>query len=302
MSESMTQYAPIVLFVYNRLWHTQQTVEALQKNILAAESELFIYSDAPNNDDAKKSVNEVRDYIDLIDGFKKVTIIKRDANWGLARSIIDGVTKVVNDYGRIIVLEDDLVTSPYFLNYMNDALNLYENDSQVASIHGYIYPIRELPATFFIKGADCWGWATWENAWSCFERDGDLLLDKLKRKNMLAEFDYDKTIHYSKMLKDQIKGKNNSWAIRWYASVFLSDMLTLYPGWSYVYNIGNDASGTHCHKTQAYNCRLIESYPRLQRIKVSENLDAKEHMKRFFKSLKPSVFIRLKSMLKRVMT
>jgi GT2 family glycosyltransferase len=118
----MKKQAPIALFVYNRPWHTRQTVEALKKNELASESELFIYSDAPKNGKAKEKVKEVREYIKTIDGFKKVTIIERENNWGLADSIIDGVTKIVNEYGKIIVLEDDLVTSPYFLKFMNEAL------------------------------------------------------------------------------------------------------------------------------------------------------------------------------------
>ncbi len=298
---SSDHLAPIVLFVSNRPWHTQQTVEALKNNELAEKSELFIYADGAKNEQVSDSVSQVRRYIATIDGFKKITIIERDKNWGLADSIIDGVTAIINQYGRVIVLEDDLVTSRFFLRYMNEALNLYENDNQVASIHGYIYPISNLPETFFIKGADCWGWATWKNVWCYFESDGALLLDKLKKKNMLAEFDYDKTAHYSKMLKDQIKGKNNSWAIRWYASTFLRDMLTLYSGESYVYNIGNDSSGTHCGETQVYNTGLVKHYQTLQRIKVFENLDAKEQIKCFFKSLRPSAFIKLKSMLKRAM-
>ena len=114
--------APIVLFVYNRPDHTRQTVEALQKNELAIDSELFIYSDATKNENAEQKVNEVREYIKNINGFKKVTIVEREKNWGLANSIIDGVTKIVNEYGKIIVLEDDLVTSPYFLKFMNWAL------------------------------------------------------------------------------------------------------------------------------------------------------------------------------------
>ncbi|MEN6292732.1 MAG: hypothetical protein ABFD07_12055, partial [Methanobacterium sp.] len=111
--------APIVLFVYNRLWHTRQTVEALQKNELVADSELFIFSDAPKNESAIDNVTDVREYCNTITGFKKITIIERDNNWGLANSIIDGVTKIVNEDGRVIVLEDDLVTSPFFLMYMN---------------------------------------------------------------------------------------------------------------------------------------------------------------------------------------
>src|SRR5689334_19947926 len=114
--------APITLFVYNRPEHTRRTVEALLKNELAAESDLFIFSDAPKKPESDESVRMVRDYIHAITGFKSVTIIERDRNWGLADSIIDGVTSVVNQYGRIIVLEDDLVVSAHFLEYMNTAL------------------------------------------------------------------------------------------------------------------------------------------------------------------------------------
>ena len=135
--------APIVLFVYNRPWHTKQTVEALQKNELAKESELFIYCDEAKNEDAGKSVDEVREYIDKVDGFKKVTIIKREKNWGLADSIIDGVTKIVNEYGKIIVLEDDLVTSPYFLKFMNDGLEFYKDEKKVFGITGYAFPVKK---------------------------------------------------------------------------------------------------------------------------------------------------------------
>ena len=125
--------APIVLFVYNRPWHTQQTIEALQKNQLASESELFIYRDAAKAKQDQDKVQEVRDYVHLVDGFKKITIVERDKNWGLAKSIIDGVTAIVNQYGKIIVLEDDIVTSPHFLRYMNDALDFYQNEEAVVS-------------------------------------------------------------------------------------------------------------------------------------------------------------------------
>ena len=161
-----------MLFVYNRLNCTKRTLEALQKNELASKSELFIYSDAAKNENDLEKVAKVREYIKNIDGFKKIIIRKRKANTGLAGSIINGVTKIVNKYGKIIVLEDDLVTSRYFLRFMNEALEAYENEPRVASIHGYIYPINNLPEAFFIKGADCWGWATWNNKWSIFERDG----------------------------------------------------------------------------------------------------------------------------------
>ena len=148
---------PIILFVYNRPWHTRQTVKALQKNELAGRSDLFIFSDGPKDEQTEKAVQKVREYIHTIDGFQTVTIREREENWGLANSIIDGVTQIVNEYGRVIVLEDDLMTSPFFLRYMNDALNLYECEEKVISIHGYIYPLSEkLPSTFFLRGTDYW--------------------------------------------------------------------------------------------------------------------------------------------------
>ena len=237
--------APIALFVFNRLEHTRQTIDALQKNVLADQSDLIIFSDAPKTEAKYEAVREVREYIHQIDGFKTVTIVERPINLGLANSVIDGVTSVVNRYRRVIVLEDDMVTSIYFLQYMNDGLNQYEKNEDVASIHGYVYPIDGLPETFFLRGADCWGWATWKDKWAMFEPDGIRLLDELKRRNLTKRFDFNSTYFYSKMLADQISGKNNSWAVRWHASAFLNNKYTLYPGKSLVLNIGNDGSGTH---------------------------------------------------------
>ena len=290
--------APIALFIYNRPWHTQQTVEALQKNELANESELFIYSDAAKNEQASESVNAVREYIKTINGFKEITIILRDKNWGLADSIIDGVTKIVNEYGRIIVLEDDLVTSPYFLKFMNEGLTMYENEDKVASIHGYIYPIDNLPNTFFIKGADCWGWATWKRAWDIFESNGEKILDELKSRRLEKEADFNNSYGFTQMLKDQIKGKNNSWAVRWYMSAFLKDMLTLYPGKSYVQNIGNDDSGTHCCVSDIFRVELCTSN-NSNRLELVENSDSRKKMEIFFNSISGIFIQKLKTRMKR---
>ncbi len=290
--------APVVLFVYNRPWHTQQTVEALQKNELVKESELFVYSDEAKNENARKSVDEVREYINSIDGFKKVTVIKREKNWGLADSIIDGVTKIVNEFGKIIVLEDDLVTSPYFLKFMNDGLNIYKDKKNVASIHGYIYPIDNLPNTFFIKGADCWGWATWKNKWNIFEPDGQKLLDELISEKLEKEADFNGSYGFTKMLKQQIKGENNSWAIRWYISVFLKNMLTLYPGQSYVQNIGFGNEGTHCTtKTNIFKVKLNENYFSSE-IDIKEDLESRRKVEKFLFSLHTSLLQRIKNKVK----
>ena len=286
--------APIVLFVYNRLWHTQQTIEALQKNVLAKQSELYIYSDGANTEKIQKSVNEVRQYIDKIDGFKSVTIIKRIKNFGLAESIIDGVTTIVNQYGRIIVLEDDMVVSPYFLEYMNEALDQFVDDNRVISVHGYVYPVDiKLPEAFFLPGADCWGWATWRRGWALFNSDGQYLLYELVRRHLIQEFDYNGAYPFLNMLKDQIKGENDSWAIRWLASAFLANKLTLYPGRSLVNNIGNDSSGTHCGDSNSMDAKLSETKINLNNIEVEPSRIGREAFEIFFRQSQKRLLHRL---------
>lgn len=290
--------APIILFVYNRPWHTEQTIEALKKNELANESELFIFSDGPKNEKAVEKVTEVRNYIKKINGFKNVTVIEREKNFGLAVNIIDGVTSIVNRYGTVIVLEDDLVTSPYFLKFMNKSLDFYQNADNVACVHGYMYPIINLPDVFFVRGADCWGWATWKRAWDIFEPDGIKLLQELTKKNLKKEADFNNTAQYTKMLKDQIRGKNNSWAIRWYMSAFLNGMLCYYPGRSYVQNIGNDDSGTHCKLSRNYQVNLQSEFI-IQKIEPVENLEARKKMEIYFNSINNNLMDRILYKLKR---
>ncbi len=238
-------------------------------------------------------VKEVREYIRTITGFKSLRIVERETNLGLATSIISGVTEVVNQYGRIIVLEDDMVTSPFFLRYMNDALDLYENEEKVVSIHGYVYPIQGLQETFFIKGADCWGWATWKRGWDLFDADGEKLLNELKKAGLLKRFDFDGAYPYTKMLRDQIEGKNNSWAIRWYASALLHDKLTLYPGKSLVHNIGTDASGTHRDDCSNFTPRMSTTLPLLSSAcSPKEDVEAYIKFANFLNSTRKSIIRR----------
>ncbi|MDR0677960.1 MAG: glycosyltransferase, partial [Holosporaceae bacterium] len=173
----LSQLVPIVLFTHNRPRHTQQTIESLMKNDGASGSELFVFSDGGKNEEDWNKVQKVREYLKTVSGFKKIEIFESKYNKGLTNSIVDGVTEIINKYGKIIVLEDDMVTSKYFLRYMNDALELYEHDEAVACITGYVYPIENLPETFFIKTGDCWGWATWKDSWNHFEIDGEKLLN-----------------------------------------------------------------------------------------------------------------------------
>ncbi len=278
------ELAPIVLFVYNRPWHTQQTVETLQKNELSDRSDLFIYSDAPKDEQSEEAVQKVRKYIHTIDGFKTVTIRIGEKNLGLADSIIDGVSKVVNKYGRVIVLEDDLVTSPYFLRFMNDALNKYANNDNIASISGFIEPIVGLPENFFLEKGSSWGWATWEKTWNSFEKDANRLLFEINRSKKKKQFDLDGTFSFYSMLLNQIDGKIDSWAIRWYASNFINKKLHLMPGKSLVRNIGHDGSGTHCVKNSYYDMVLsLDHQVNLVTIDIVENTHAREMIISFYK-------------------
>ena len=269
---SQNELAPIALFVYRRLQHTRATVESLLQNPESQNSDLCIFCDAAKTADIVDEVAEVRKFVQEVSGFRSIKIVERKENFGLSRNIIGGVTEVLAKNGRVIVVEDDLVCSPIFLRFMNDGLDVYADDAAVASIHGYVYPVhRPLPETFFLRGADCWGWATWTRAWKCFRADGRELLADLERQSLLAEFDLEGAFAFAQMLRDQIAGKNDSWAIRWHASAFLAGMYTLYPGESLVQNIGNDASGTHCDQTSMFDVKLNSTRVSVSQISVGAN-------------------------------
>jgi hypothetical protein len=290
MSYVTTSLAPIVLFVYNRPWHTQQTVKALQRNVLAQESDLFIYCDAAKNDAARQSVYEVRSYVKSIDGFKKITIIERERNWGLAASIIDGVTKIVNQHGKIIVLEDDLVTSIYFLRYMNDALEYYESEPKVMHISGWNFPVDSsgLPETVFFRGSSCWGWATWKSSWRFFEKDAQKL-SNVFTKDDIYRFDYDGSAGMWSQVEANLKGLLNTWAIFWYASVFTRKGLCLHPAQSFVKNIGHDGSGVHCRSSSMYSSELADKTVTVFSDDLVEDPIFISEMKLFFKKNKISL-------------
>lgn len=293
--------APIALFVYNRLSHAQQTVAALQQNALATQSDLVIFSDAAKHPDGVPAINAVREWLLTITGFKSIHIIHQPHNVGLAQSIIQGVTQMVNAHGKVIVMEDDLVVSPYFLQYMNDALELYANVSKVASIHGYALPLNEaLPETYFMRGADCWGWATWQRAWEHFEADGKKLLQALKTQHLEKIFDFDHTQGNVQMLKDQIAGKNNSWAIRWHASAFLNEMVTLFPGKSLVQNIGMDNTGEHCVQSTMFDTNLSQTPIHLNTLPPLPNPQAYRAYVQFFKQNKRTLLKRIVNKIQRI--
>ncbi|WP_061243607.1 glycosyltransferase [Leptospira interrogans] len=300
--------APIALFVYNRPEHTKRTIDSLSNNDYAEQSELFVFCDGPKSNTNMDKIREVRSIVKQATGFKKVIVYEKENNVGLAKSIISGVTELVTKHGKIIVLEDDMITSKYFLTYLNHGLEYYENLNQVVSIHAYRLPFTaKTPETYFLRGADCWGWATWKRGWDLFEVDGQKLLDKLISEKLIYQFDMQGSYPYTQMLKDQIAGKNDSWAIRWYASTFLQNKLTLYPARSLVFNIGLDASGTHCEVTNEYDVDLSSIPIRIETIQIEENVYIRNLYRDYFRKLSQSdlrtrIFGRLKQLLERIKT
>ena len=277
-------YAPILLFVYNRPEHTRRCIESLLKNSLASESNLFIYADGAKDSTQQEAVNEVRNYIRSIQGFKQITLMERSENWGLARNIIDGVTTQVNRYGKVIVLEDDLVVAPYFLQFMNDALEVYKNEPRVGHIQACDFTQdSSLPATFLIKWTGSWGWATWDRAWKHFNPNGNELLQELEERKLTHVFDFNGKYGFTRMLRRQIEGKNNSWAIRWNASLFLKDILSLNVGRSLVQNEGFDGSGTNCGGGGLYASHLYLQPLLITPISpIEENKEARQAFIRYY--------------------
>ncbi len=277
-------YAPIALFTYCRPDHTRQVVESLLLNPEASKSDLTVFLDGPKTPEQSTLVEEVGAYIDQVGGFKSIKVIRRAENYGLARSIIDGVSQLLDQHPHVIVLEDDIVVSPFFLKFMNEALAKYSLDGRVASVHGYLYPTTDpLPETFFLRGADCWGWATWRRAWNHFNPNGAELLSQLQEQHLVGHFDLNGAYGYSDMLKAQIAQRNNSWAIRWHASTYLANMLTLYPGRSLVSNIGHDSTGIHCGATTEFDTTLSDTPIVLRDIEVEHSESAYSEFERFFR-------------------
>lgn len=246
MTSKPGSLSPVALFAYRRPMHLERTLDALRENPEASQTELFVFCDGARDARDTEGVDAVRRMLQGNLGFAATHIVARDSNYGLARNITEGVAEVLGARETVIVLEDDITVSPFFLRFMNEALGYYRTSPRVGSISAYCYPLTDpVPETYFIRGADCWGWATWRDRWKVYNPDGAALLRELKARNLGHAFDFDGAMPFMEMLKGQIAGQNDSWAVRWHASCFLRDLLMLYPGRALAQNIGQDGSGTH---------------------------------------------------------
>lgn len=241
-----TQLAPIVIFAFNRPNHLAELLKSLSQNKEFAQSELFIYVDGPRDNSDIKLVQETREVAKSFSGMEAKNLVIREQNLGLGSSLKTGVTEVLSKNNNIIVLEDDLIVTNSFLKYMNMGLNKYQAEPKVASIHGYCFgfdqPIKD---PFFLRGADCLGWATWKDRWESINWDPNVLLNRIENLGQIQDFNLDGSHSYYSALQGEAKKGFHSWAIYWHASMFSEGRLTLFPGTSLVEYAGADGSGTH---------------------------------------------------------
>nr|MBD3620687.1 glycosyltransferase [Sunxiuqinia sp.] len=252
---------PICLFTYNRLGELQRTVDALKRNCLAAKSELFIFSDGAKSAEVEHKVAEVRKYLKTISGFKSVSIEESPINRGLASSIIAGVSRIVQQYGKVIVLEDDLITTPNFLNFLNQALDYYQDHPKIMSISGYSMDLPSLkdyePDFYLGYRAASWGWGIWKDRWE--------LVDWDMKSYRSFKWDFLRQVQFMRggmdmpyMLWKQMNGRLDSWAIRLGYCQFEKDLLTVFPSKSKLKSIGFGSEATHTRSSQRFACKLDE--------------------------------------------
>jgi hypothetical protein len=249
----MSVCAPIALFIYSRPAHTARTLEALAANSLAGQSDLVIYADGPKHSSHAAMVQEARDVARRAKGFRSVRFVERERNIGLAASITQGVSELCAIHGRVIVVEDDLVVAPDFLQFLNEGLRAYKDAADVLQVSGYAYPTSPaIKRPHFLPMISCWGWATWDRAWKLYDPEMQALGRMRSDLALRNRFNLDGAYDYFGMACDQEAGRIDSWGVRWQLSLFANNGLVLYPPRSLVFNAGTDESGTHGRGHRAF--------------------------------------------------
>lgn len=282
----MRSLAPIVFFAYNRPDHTRVVLESLKRNKLADESSLWIYVDGPKPGASKETlaaITEVKKVVREKKWCKEVVIMEAEVNKGLVKSTTEGVTKMVNEFGKVIAMEDDGLVSPGFLTYMNDALDFYENNPRVMHISAYARP-EFAPAevkepTYFFYHTTTWGWGTWKRAWDKFTPDAMAVREAVKKKGNIKKLNMDGTFEFYWGLYAVAKSNMNSWNTIWHSVVFLNNGLCLYPRRSLVSNIGHDGSGTNCAPDERFRIddELLATDVPVTKIPLTEHPAVREY-------------------------
>ena len=261
----MENLAPIILFVYNRPQHTKDVVEGLLSNPEAKDSVLYIFADGPKPNISKEGLEkleQVREYIHTIKGFKEIHIDESDENRGLANATICGCTNVINKHGQMIVLEDDDVPSPYFLSYVNRCLEKFRNDEKVWCISGYtdtslLPPVENGDDLFYVHRPSSWGFGTWKRCWDKVIWDIPTLKGLFSHQSIISDYNKWAGADASNIMIGLFQGRNSSWSVRYNFAAYLNDTVTILPNKSLIKNTGCDGSGTHCG-VQKLNCKMFD--------------------------------------------
>ncbi len=291
--------APIALFVYNRPEHARRTLAALRDDPLARVSDLTVFADAAKRPEHEAAVGQVRSLVRETTGFRSVTVVARERNLGLAASITDGVGRLCAEHGRAIVLEDDLIVAPDFLGFLNAGLDRYKTDERVMQVSGYMYPGRFASDTdaVFLPIVTCWGWATWKRAWDRYDPTAAGYARLQTDLELRRRFNINGAYDYYGMLERQIKGRIDSWAVRWLLSVVLADGIVLFPPFSLVENIGVDGTGTHGGGSLALHGKLVPGRRLPAPLRFPPGLEVDQlafaEVQRILRELKTGIFGRL---------
>lgn len=255
-------YSPIIIFVYNRVDHFEKTYNALSLCKEAKDSDLFIFSDGAKNENAVKGVNEVREKLEEIKNegkFKSVTVVESKENKGLALSIISGVSAVLEEHGKAIILEDDSLVTPSFLGFMNKSLDEFESDKRIGAIAGFTPEIdfpEDYKSDIFTSYRSCsCGWATWKDRFENVDWELKDIKSFYKDKKMIKKFNSSGSDRFMRLYR-QTRGNGTSWSVRFGLHLVRNDMLTVYPKYSYIQNIGCDETGVHSKSKDAEKMRV----------------------------------------------
>ncbi len=281
---------PVGIVAHRRPEHLRDCLESLRRNAEFSTTEVTVFIDGPRDESEAVLTAQVAEIVASFGSNNNVHAVMRSANLGLAQSVIQAVDSQLARHDSVIMLEDDLIVSQHFLRFMNEAMRRYRDDDRVASVHGYVYPVKtELPETFFLRGADCLGWGTWRRAWSVFEADGHALEAQLQQlgPDAVQDFNFGGSYPYSRMLERQASGLTDSWAIRWYASTFVRGMLTLYPSRSLVVHAGGDGSGTNVGVTDVFDVVLSELPVDVADVQPEESEEARSAFEAYFRRVRP---------------
>lgn len=276
-----TQRTAIVILAFNRPEHVKRLMATLERNPEFFDLPVLAFVDGPRDDNDSHLVGEVAEILRQARAEGQVT--QRSSNLGVAASVTSAVTAALSVHDRVIVLEDDLEVSPHFLKYMIDGLDFYEQDPRVASIHGYTIRTRDVPTpTYFLRGSDCWGWATWRRSWANYRHDAGQMAVELRERGLEKGFTFSGRSNHLELLRMADHGEVDSWAIRWHAATYLAGGLTLYPSKTLVRNGGMDGSGRHSGNTDIYDSDFSRRPVRVGEGPVKECAEAFGEYKKFY--------------------